>query len=226
MTNHSPTRPGWPEIIAGLTGLVVVGFGGSILVTRLPIDPAAVGLIMTAMSGIGGMAGFLAAYWLRRLDLAAFGIRATTRRWILIGVGGGILGFLAKSAAILAYIAITGDESSPQDIYADGGSGGALNLVLATFFLAIVTPLGEEFLFRGVVTTALLRYGAVVGVVGGALIFAVFHGINPIFPAAFVSGLIAGEIFRRSGSIWPAVLVHAVINLPTVPVLVMARMAD
>ena len=39
---------------------------------------------------------------------------------------------------------------------------------------------------------------------GSALIFAVFHGINPVFAAALVAGLVTGEIFRRSGSIWPA----------------------
>jgi hypothetical protein len=100
-----------------------------------------------------------------------------------------------------------------------------VSLVLATLFLSVLTPLGEEFLFRGVVTSALLRYGPFVGVVGGALIFALFHGINPVFPAALVTGLVAGEIFRRSGSIWPAVVVHGVVNLPTVPVLVLASMA-
>ena len=36
-----------------------------------------------------------------------------------------------------------------------------------------------------------------------------------VFPAAVVAGLIAGEVFRRSGSVWPAVVVRAVFNLPT-----------
>ena len=84
----------------------------------------------------------------------------------------------------------------------------------------MLTPLGEELLFRGVVTTALLRYGPIVAVVGSAVIFAVAHGFNTVFPAALVVGLITAEIYRRSGSIWPAVVVHAVHNLPTVPVLV------
>jgi uncharacterized protein len=36
------------------------------------------------------------------------------------------------------------------------------------------------------------------------------------------SGKIAAEIFRRSGSVWPAVIVHVVVNLPTIPVMVAA----
>nr|WP_282567789.1 CPBP family intramembrane glutamic endopeptidase [Devosia sp. 1635] len=72
-------------------------------------------------------------------------------------------------------------------------------MIIATAFLAVLTPLGEELLFRGVVTTALLRYGPLLGVVGGALVFALFHGINPVFPAA----LVTGEIFRRSDPFGP-----------------------
>ena len=45
-----------------------------------------------------------------------------------------------------------------------------IGIVVATIFLSVVTPIGEEFTFRGVATTVLLRYGAVVGVVGGAII--------------------------------------------------------
>jgi membrane protease YdiL (CAAX protease family) len=63
-------------------------------------------------------------------------------------------------------------------------------------FLSVVTPIGEGFLFRGVATTVPLRYGAV-----------------------------AGVVFRWSGSIWPAVTVHVVVNLPTIPVMVLAGMA-
>lgn len=77
-------------------------------------------------------------------------------------------------------------------------------------------------LYRGVVTNALLRYGPFVGVVGSTLIFTLMHGVNNVFPAAVVVGLIAAEVFRRSGSVWPAVIVHVVVNLPMVPAMVLA----
>jgi membrane protease YdiL (CAAX protease family) len=77
----------------------------------------------------------------------------------------------------------------------------------------------------GVVTNALLRYGPFIGVAGSALIFALFHGTNLVFPAALVAGLITGEVFRRSGSVWPAVVVHVVVDLPTIPVMVLASEA-
>ncbi|WP_256091278.1 CPBP family intramembrane glutamic endopeptidase [Nostoc sp. KVJ20] len=108
-------------------------------------------------------------------------------------------------------------------MYAQGGSGGVLSLVLATVFFGFLTPLGEELLFRGVITTVLLRYSRpIIAVVGSTLIFAIAHGINIVFPAAVVAGLATGEIYRRSGSVWTAVVVHVVFNLPTIPVMVAA----
>lgn len=85
-----------------------------------------------------------------------------------------------------------------------------------------MTLIGEEFVFRGVVTTVLLRYGAAPGVLGGAAIFAIFDGVNAVLPVALVMGLTAGEKLRRSGSIWPAVTVHVVVNLPTIPAMMLA----
>ena len=181
-------------------------------------------MIFTALSGVAGVAGFAAAALLRIRSLSAFGIRRVSWRWLLIGVGAGVVTFVLKGLAALTYTAITGDSSNPQTVYAEGGSGGVVSLVLATAFLGLLTPLGEELLFRGVVANALLRYGPFIGVVGSTMIFALFHGINIVFPVAVVHGLIAAELFRRSGSVWPAVVVHAVVNLPTVPLMLLAGM--
>ncbi|WP_414589569.1 lysostaphin resistance A-like protein [Scytonema sp. PCC 10023] len=180
------------------------------------------GLIFTALSGVAGIAGFSAAALLRIRSWSAFSVRRVSRQWLLIGVGAGLVAFVVKGLATLAYTAITGDSSTPQTMYAEGGSGGVLSLILATLFLGILTPLGEELLFRGVIANVLLRYGSVFGVVSSALIFALVHGINIVFPTALVMGLVGAELLRRSGSVWPAVIVHVVINLPTVPALVAA----
>lgn len=216
------SRPGWPEIVAGLVTLAVVAVGVALLLGRLDLDPVTFGLIFTALSGIGGIAGFAAAVLLRIRSLGAFGVRRFSGRWLLIGVGAGVVAFVLNSLAIAAWIQVTGDSTNVQGMYGEGGSGGVLSLILATLFLSLLTPLGEELLYRGVITNALLRYGPFIGVVGSALIFALSHGINTVFPAALVVGLIAAEVFRRSGSVWPGVVVHAVVNLPTVPALVLA----
>nr|WP_082372913.1 CPBP family intramembrane glutamic endopeptidase [Nocardia sp. NRRL S-836] len=76
----------------------------------------------------------------------------------------------------------------------------------------MLTPLGEEALFRGVFANFLLRWGSWVGVPVSAAIFAVAHGINDVMPIAFVVGLGNGLLLRFSGSLWPAVIVHVVHN--------------
>lgn len=218
-------QPGWPEILSGILAFMILGFGGGAMIVRSGIDPDLVGLMLAALSGIAGLAAFAVAAQVRIRSWSAFGIRRVSRRWLLIGTGAGVLAFIIKGFAVMAFTGWTGQTANPQEIIAAGAGSSAALIVLSTVFMGILTPIGEEFLFRGVVTSALLRYGPVVGVVGSALIFAVLHGINTVFPAALVGGLVAGEVFRRSGSIWPAVMVHVVFNLPTIPIMVLASVA-
>lgn len=157
---------------------------------------------------------------LRIRSLSAFGMRRTSGCWLLIGIGVGLVAFLLKSLALLAWVRITGDNNNVQDVYADGGRGGLLSLVLGTVFIAVFAPLGEELLYHGVVTNPLLRYSPFIGVAGSTVIFALIHGINNIFPAAVVTSLATAKVFRHRGSIWPCVVVHVVFNLPSFLVMV------
>lgn len=210
----SPARPGWPEIVVGLLALVaamaVLAFLGPL---GRELDAVAYGLILAAWSGIVGFVGFAAAALIRIRSWSAFGVRRTTWRWMGIGAAAGVVAFVLKGLVNYAVIALTGFDADPQGSYYDAADGGVLPLILTFAFLSVLTPIGEEFLFRGVVTNALLRYGPVVGVLGGSVVFALFHGINLAMTTALVVGIIAAEVMRRSGSIWPAVAVHVVNNM-------------
>lgn len=72
--------------------------------------------------------------------------------------------------------------------------------------------IGEEFAFRGVIATALGRYGTWVSVIGSTVIFALAHGINLTLIPAIVVGAINGLLLVRTKSVWPGVIVHAVNN--------------
>lgn len=220
------SRPGWMEVTTGMVVTALVGFGLGSQLWRLGLDSTAYGLVLAAWSGIACFAGFAAAWWYSGQQLSAFGVRAITRYWLIVAMPVGIAAFVAKGIVVLTFTALTGISDNPQSVYADGGSGGMTSLLTATFLIGIVVPLGEELLFRGVLTTVLLRYGSLIGVIGSAILFALLHGISIVFPAAVVLGLVAGDIYRRSHSIWPAVVVHAVYNLPTVPVMVLAASAN
>lgn len=206
-------RPGWPEILAGVAVCLLLVFGVLPLIRDSGLDPLAYGLVVVAWSGVAGIAGATAARTLRVRSWTAFGVRRTSWRWLAGGVLAGVAAWLLSRVATLGYIALTGDTGNVQQIYSDTGAAGPVSLILSLLFLCLLTPIGEELLFRGVVATALLRYGSFVGVVGSAVVFAAVHGANAAAVTALVVGLITGELLRRSGSIWPGVVVHTVNNL-------------
>ena len=75
-------------------------------------------------------------------------------------------------------------------------------------------PLTEEPLLRGLILGGFtLRYGARNAILYSALLFGFTH-LNPWqLPAAVLIGLVAGWLTLRTGSLWPAVLAHALNNL-------------
>ncbi|MFI8527363.1 lysostaphin resistance A-like protein [Promicromonospora sukumoe] len=210
----APDRPGWPEIVVGslaaLVAMLAIRLFG---VIGLDEDPVVYGLILTAWSGVIGLIAFAVAALIRIRSWGAFSVRRTSWRWVLVGVAAGVVALLLKGLVNLGVITVTGFDADPQGDYYDAAGGGVLPLILTFLFLSILTPIGEEFFFRGVVTNALLRYGPVIGVVSSSVFFALVHGINMALPSALVVGIIAAEVMRRSGSIWPAVIVHAVNNV-------------
>ncbi|RJQ81537.1 CPBP family intramembrane metalloprotease [Pseudonocardiaceae bacterium YIM PH 21723] len=171
------------------------------------------GIFLMALSFIAAGGGFAVAASVRIRNWAAFGVRGTTGRWLLFGLAGGVLGLVLKIPVTQAYVALTGDTGNAQADWATAASGGAVQLMLSLLFLGVLTPIGEELLFRGVVTTALLRYGPVAGVVGSAVIFAVLHGVPVTMLSGLIVGLIAGELRRRSDSVWPGVVTHVTFNV-------------
>jgi membrane protease YdiL (CAAX protease family) len=204
--------PGWPEILTGLGAAAAVIAALALLAPFLPTEPVAYGLTLAAWSAGIGFVGFGAAFAIRIRSFSVFGVRRTTWRWVFIGLGAGIVAFLLKGVVNAIIIAL-GFSEDAQIPFQEAGNGGVLALIVTFVCLSFLVPFGEELLFRGVVMRGLLRYGAWVAVLGSSVIFALFHGINLALPTALVVGIIAAEVARRSGSIWPAVVVHVVNNL-------------
>ncbi len=124
-------------------------------------------------------------------------------------------------AAILQTLfTVTPDSPLPP---AGETSGFILNLIAG----AILAPLGEEILFRGLATTAWVRgMGARRGIVRGALFFAVVHVLTisggtagEAFQLAIIGfatrvpvALALGYLFVKRGSIWVPFGLHAAFN--------------
>jgi membrane protease YdiL (CAAX protease family) len=81
------------------------------------------------------------------------------------------------------------------------------------FFLAIVAPVTEELLFRGVMLTGFLpRYGRGRTMIGTAFLFGLIH-LNPWqFVPAFILGVLFAWWRIESNSLWPPLVAHAITN--------------
>lgn len=77
-------------------------------------------------------------------------------------------------------------------------------------WLSLLSAFGEELLFRGVLHPRM-------GLWLGAALFAAFHFpyrrvLLPWTAFAFGMGLLLGQLTDRSGSLWPAILLHFMVN--------------
>jgi membrane protease YdiL (CAAX protease family) len=91
-------------------------------------------------------------------------------------------------------------------------------------YFIIGSPIQEEIIFRGLIQSMLERrwmitFSVFGGSLSGAVAFtAVLFGIIhleagvALATGAIILGLVAGELRRRSGSLLPAIIVHAVFN--------------
>ncbi len=100
---------------------------------------------------------------------------------------------------------------------------GNLNILEFLFLFLLLAPLGEEFLFRGVLESSLLEYGILIAVIVPALLFSLIHLLPfkntprkflvTILISAFILGLLAGYFRAISGSLLPAYVTHTIFNL-------------
>ncbi|MDT8915452.1 type II CAAX endopeptidase family protein [Amycolatopsis sp. PS_44_ISF1] len=207
-------KPGWPEIIAGAAVYALSYLVGPPIVVALTHDsPVSSGIGLAALSGIMGLLGFFAAFGLRLRAWPAFSVRAIPLRWVFIALGCGLLALVLTRVIGVLYVAISGSTAGDvQGDYQSATVAGGAPFALYLLGIAVLTPLGEEFLFRGVLATALTKYGSWVAVLGSAVVFALVHGINLALIPAVVVGVLNGVLLVRSESVWPGVIVHAVNN--------------
>ena len=76
----------------------------------------------------------------------------------------------------------------------------------------VFAPFAEEYLFRGLLFRALdCEWGGWRAVIGSAAFFAVYHPVLA-WPPVFLLGVCNALIFKKSGRIAPAILLHMVYN--------------
>lgn len=193
--------------------------------TRLPevtlFSALAVSLYLLALSF--GAAGLSPVRVGERLSLAppAWAPSRTLLGYLVSGVFMLALGVAATSLLQLVFGRPSEAMRSLQQSIQEASPGVFVALALS---VGVLAPVAEELFFRGYLQTRFVRrFGAVAGIGLSAALFATLHADVLHMGFAFIAGLGLGWLVVRTGSVWPAVVGHVAVNLPSVLV---ARVVD
>lgn len=131
-----------------------------------------------------------------------------------------LLSFFSLRLALGIYLQVTG--FSLQDISNAGflsidieidAMFAYLGPLLTFIIIAVVVPIYEEFLFRGIILSACEKYvGFWPGNVIQAVIFAVIHNSLELMPFYLIFGIVAGVLRQNSQSLMAPIYMHVLNN--------------
>jgi membrane protease YdiL (CAAX protease family) len=168
-------------------------------------ETAIVGLFFYAL--ILGVILALASGFDRR---EVFALRRPTSWRTAIWLSLGLLVTLLVVAAALEPILGAGEEQGLDPTGWDSDRAPAF--VLNFFLTALVAPIVEELMFRGIGFFLLEQFGQIAAIVVTAIAFSLTHGIVEGIPVFFIIGAGLAFIRSRTKSIYPPVLMHAGFN--------------
>jgi membrane protease YdiL (CAAX protease family) len=118
----------------------------------------------------------------------------------------------ATYAASFALEIVLGHASREQAVPQFWDPTRADAFILNAIAIAVFVPIVEEAACRGLGFRLLEAYGQRVAIVASAIAFALAHGAVIDLPWVLVTGLGLGYLRSRSGSLYPCVALHAIVN--------------
>src|SRR5262249_40233122 len=134
----------------------------------------------------------------------------SVKRSILAGIGAaiGIRVLQAAWQATATHAALGTDTVRGMQ-----GINASYGIAVLLLYAALVIPIVEEFVFRGVLLRTLARYFAVwFAVLVQAIAFVVAHDDFSAWPVIFLIALLAALLARRSGGLLASITLHSVNN--------------
>jgi uncharacterized protein len=149
------------------------------------------------------------------LDWPAFGFAPATGRHIALAFGIWLLCLPLLGAILYGLHELTG--TTPIQEQTRHLPPGALDDPLLGPIVGLLiiagAPLGEELIFRGLFFGWLRRHLSLwPAAIISALVFAAIHGIPVVMPPVLVLGIAFAWLYEKTGSLWPAIAVHAFHN--------------
>jgi membrane protease YdiL (CAAX protease family) len=202
-------------VMAAVGGLIVdipaALLGADVNASKLPpglsiadtaVQDAAFVLVAVFLAQLGG----------RKVSAALFGLRPT-RLWRSVGLMLLTVVVFVLFSVIWAAVFDVKEEKLLETL---GANESTLLLVLSAALTCVVAPIGEEFLFRGFIFTALRNWRGTwtAAAITGALFGLVHVGSAPALDLVPLAGLGVGLclLYRATGSLYPCIAAHALNN--------------
>lgn len=208
---------GWRFGLAGL----VVGLGPELLlyVVSLGVTTSSgASVTVTTASAVALIAISLVVYgW----DTAAawfFSVRVAGRRLSAWGFRLPTVAYfwtIPTALAVVYAVSVLHDmvvHPRQQDIIGEFPHT-TVGVVLFVLLAVIIAPLFEEIFFRGFLFRALASsWGWLPGAAVSAAVFGIAHAQPDVFIPLFTLGLVLAWVYKRTGSLWTSISLHALFN--------------
>jgi hypothetical protein len=190
--------PGWSLLLFG-GALVAIGF---VALRFLPLTEMLD--LLGAFFAIGFLAVVVAVAPLGRAAIPALGLRAANWKYVVFGA----LGTMALSVAVSQFGLEPQGMKQVLDIVRD-----LHQLALSLLLLAVLAPLVEELVFRGLLYGWLAgRWGGNVGWIVSSLAFGAAHTEPAHIILVLPLGLLFGWLRKRTDSLLPSLVAHIANN--------------
>ena len=208
--------------VAALVVVVLLGlYAASTFGAGMP-DMALLALVVLAGTAVAALAA-VRVHLLRRRGLtwADLGVRRPDRSLVhllwqipAVMVGGVVASVLVSVLfSVFAPAPFGATEDPADEAIGDLISAGPVIAVLGLLSVAVLVPLAEEVVFRGIVLPALrARFRAAAGITLAGTVFALVHLVPPALPYLLVVGISLCVMAEWYRSIVPGIVLHGVNN--------------
>jgi len=190
-----------------------------------PIEPSPLAIIVQLAFQSLVMLGVVSAVRLaKNVSWREIGLGSVDIRWLAAGAALAVPFLFIRlmiAAGIVGAIYLLGGEDlaaiaeleQRSQVLSGGAGAGLIPVLLTVMLVSAAIPIVEELYFRGILFRWLRGHMSFWGASSiSAIVFGMAH-LNPIvlIPAAIL-GFPLAWVYERSGSLWPAIIMHGVTN--------------